>query len=251
MDDTTRQLLHDAAPPVPAGSDFDRLWQRAARERRLQRAGQAAATVVLVALAGLVLPFGWGGSLPLLGRDDGDRIGATDDLVSAPLSEWDVVGTGGSRGGPMLGGGGGTFELYVFAIDGGRWCIAGRAGGGGDLEMVPFNESVAARLLCHEARAPGSGQLGTLGALEIGDRVIHWATLAPHVERVGLHADFGSGMTPILDAHMYGGGGIPFMLWAADTTGRTPTAFEVHDPGGGRRPVTVEAPTPRPATVDD
>lgn len=68
MSDDTRRLLRDAAPPVSAGTDFDRLWEQAARQRRLQRAGQAAAAVVLIALAGLAGPFGWGGSLPTLGR---------------------------------------------------------------------------------------------------------------------------------------------------------------------------------------
>ncbi|HSK21816.1 MAG TPA: hypothetical protein VK906_01505, partial [Egicoccus sp.] len=101
MDEQTRQLLHDAAPPVSTGTDFDELWQRASRQRRLQRVGQVAAAVVLVALAGLTLPLGWSDSLPLLGRND-DRVEVADELVSAPLSEWDVMWTPGSRGGPVL-----------------------------------------------------------------------------------------------------------------------------------------------------
>jgi hypothetical protein len=248
MDEQTRQLLHDAAPPVPTGTDFDRLWQQAVRQRRLQRVGQAAATVVAIALAGLVLPFGWGDSLPLLGRGDNGVV-TDDELASAPLSEWDVVDVG--TGGSILGASSENYRLSVFAIEGDRWCIAGRPGGSEDFGFGPLEPDLAARLLCHEARRPGSGPIGTLGALQIGERTVHWATLAPGVDRIGISADFGGGMRPVESAHLAGGGGLPFMLWVADTTGRTPRGFEVPDPTGRAEPVIIEAPEPLPAEVHD
>lgn len=65
MADDIRQFLHDAAPIRDQQPDFDVLWNRAQRQRRLSQVGGAAAG--LVVLAGTVLGVGqWLPSTPTL-----------------------------------------------------------------------------------------------------------------------------------------------------------------------------------------
>ncbi|MEX1164599.1 MAG: hypothetical protein WEB03_13585 [Nitriliruptor sp.] len=56
MADDIRELLHDAAPERGSQPDFDRLWNRAQRQRRLSQVGGVAAGIVV--LAGTVLGVG-------------------------------------------------------------------------------------------------------------------------------------------------------------------------------------------------
>lgn len=251
MDDTTRQLLNDAAPPVATSTDFDRLWRQAARQRRWQRAGQVAAALVLVALAGLALPTGGTRSLPLLGRAD-DGVAIDDEPVSAPLNEWDVIWTPGLGGGPVLSSGNPDYAMAVFAIDGGRWCVAA-AMSSSRLDAAGRDSAVAQQLLCHELRQPaGSDPVGSVVAIRLGDRLVHAASVAVDRGQSGnVRADHGDGMEHVTDTFGVSGGGVPFGLWSTASIDESPNAFEFHSPTGQSAPVTIEAPEPVPAEVAD
>ena len=55
MTDRTRELLRDAAPRPRSDPDFDELWQRARRQRRMSRVAGAIAVVALLAAVGVGL----------------------------------------------------------------------------------------------------------------------------------------------------------------------------------------------------
>lgn len=253
MSEHTRQLLHDAAPPVFPGADFDDLWRRAGRQRRLLRAGQVVASIALIAVARLALQIGGFDSAPMLG--DRVEVEPLDEPVSAPLSEWQLEDRPFQRRGPVLTTTASGVQLSLFAAEGGRWCLVGQSTNDPDVvdSLATPEEAVAERLLCHELRPPATWpddeSIGSVGAIRVGEHTVYWGSTPLTEDPTPLRARLATG-DPISSAGGTGGG-VPFWLWAIETGGRTPIEIEAlteHD--SEVIATTTDIPEPRPAEVE-